>query len=99
MQSTLGETFLTHRNKVLWSISIAAAGALTASGIHAKNAAELTHGEAGLYRQMPGIIVGLLSGFFLGSPVVVIVVTVVANATVYYFFLRFAIWLWRKAIQ
>jgi len=69
---------------------------LTASGIHAKNVAELTHVEAGLYRQMPGIIVGLLSGFFLGSTDVVVVVTVAANATVYYFVLRFAMWFWKK---
>jgi hypothetical protein len=99
LQSTLGGIFLTQRNKVLWSISIAAAGALTASGIHAKNLAELNHREAGLYRQMPGIIVGLLSGFFLNSPVAVVVVTIAVNVTVYYFVLRFAMWVWRKAIQ
>ncbi len=90
---------MTQRNKVLWLISIAAAGALTASGIHAKNLAELSYGEAGLYRQMPGIIVGLLSGFFLDSPVVLVVVTIAANATVYYFLLRLAMWLWTKAIN
>jgi len=47
---------------VLWVISILLATALTMSGMHAKNAAELHHTEAGLYRLMPGIILGLVSG-------------------------------------
>jgi len=54
-------------HQVLWVISILLATALTMSGMHAKNAAELHHSEAGLYRLMPGIILGLVSGFLLDS--------------------------------
>jgi uncharacterized membrane protein len=80
------------RNRVLWVISFAAAGALTASGMHAHNV-----GPGGFYRQMPGIVLGLFSGYFLDSPVVVIVVTIAANAVLYYFVLRLLMRLWRGA--
>jgi hypothetical protein len=70
------------------------ATALTVSGMHAKNAAELHHGEAGLYRLMPGIILGLFAGFFLDSPTVVLLVTIAANAMVYRFALKGLIWVY-----
>jgi len=81
---------------MLWTLSVITAILLTASGNHAKNAAELNHGQAGLYRQVPGIIVGLYRGYFLDSGAVVLLVTVAANAAFYYFTLRFALWLWAK---
>jgi hypothetical protein len=87
---------LSRQNQALWTVSLLTAAALTVSGEHAKNAAEVIHREAGLYRQMPGIIVGLFGGFILDSPVVVFVATVAVNATVYYFALRGAMWLWTK---
>ena len=34
---------------------------------------------------MPGIILGLLTGFLLDSPTVVLIVTIAANAAVYCF--------------
>ena len=73
------------------------ATALTVSGMHAKDAAELQHSEAGLYRLMPGIILGLLSGFLLDSPIVVLTVTIAANAIVYRFVCKAIIWLYLKA--
>jgi hypothetical protein len=87
---------LARRDQVLWVISILLATALTVSGMHAKNAAELHHGEAGLYRLMPGIILGLLSGFLIDSPTVVLLVTIAANATVYCFVFKGLIWLYVK---
>jgi hypothetical protein len=84
------------RNLSLWTMSILTAAALTASGIHAKNAAELSHEQAGLYRQMPGIIVGLFSGYLLDNATIVLLVTVAANATLYYLALRFTVWIWAK---
>jgi len=65
--------------------------------MRAKNAAELHHSEAGLYRLMPGIILGLLGGFFLDSPTVVLIVTIAANAAVYCFVFKGLIWLYLKA--
>jgi hypothetical protein len=67
--------------------------------MHAKNAAELRHGEAGLYRLMPGIILGLLTGFLLDSPTVILMVTIVANAMVYYFVFKGLFWLYGKATE
>jgi hypothetical protein len=61
--------------------------------MHAKNAAELHHTEAGLYRVMPGIILGLLAGFFLDSPDAVLIVTIAANAAVYRLVLKGFVWL------
>ncbi len=46
---------------------------------------------------MPGIILGLLSGFLLDSPTVVLMVTIAANATVYCFVFKGLIWLYLKA--
>ena len=88
---------MTRRDQLLWAVSILLAIALTLSGMHTKNAAELHHSEAGLYRLMPGIIFGLLSGFLLDSPIVVLVVTIAANATVYRFAFKGLIWLYVKA--
>lgn len=88
---------LTRRDQVLWVVSILLATALWVSGMHAKNVAELHHSEAGLYRLMPGIILGLLSGFFLDSPTVVLMVTIAANATAYCFVFKALIWLYVKA--
>lgn len=84
------------RDLALWTLSVVTAAVLTASGNHAKNAAELNHGQAGLYRQLPGIMLGLYSGYFLDSGTVVFLVTVAANAAFYYYTLRFAMWLWAK---
>ena len=83
-------------NQILWAVSILIAIALTVSGLNAKNAAELSHAEAGLYRQIPGILVGLYIGSFLDSQVAVLAATTAANAVFYYFVLRVAIRLWHK---
>jgi len=88
---------LRRRDQILWVVSILLATALTVSGMHAKNAAELRHGEAGLYRLMPGIILGLLTGFLLDSPTVVLIVTIAANAAVYCFVFKGLFWLYGKA--
>lgn len=77
-------------------VSLLLATALTVSGMHAKDAAELHHSEAGLYRLMPGIVFGLLGGFLFGSRVVVLLVTIAVNATVYCFAFRGLIWLYLK---
>ena len=45
---------------------------------------------------MPGIILGLLSGFLIDSPTVVLLVTIAANATVYCFVFKGLIWLYVK---
>ncbi|HLZ11657.1 MAG TPA: hypothetical protein VKP58_03635 [Candidatus Acidoferrum sp.] len=87
---------MTRRNQVLWAVSILLATVLTVSGMHAKNAAELHHSEAGLYRLMPGIILGLFSGFLFNSPTIVLMVTIAANATVYCFVLKGLLWSYRK---
>jgi hypothetical protein len=65
--------------------------------MHAKNAAELHHTEAGLYRLMPGIVAGLFAGFFVDSPTAVLVVTIAANAVVYVLVLKSLIWLYLMA--
>ena len=88
---------LRRRDQILWVVSILLATALTVFGMHAKNAAELRHGEAGLYRLMPGIILGLLTGFLLDSPTVVLIVTIAANAAVYCFVFKGLFWLYGKA--
>lgn len=67
--------------------------------MHAKNAAESHHSEAGLYRLMPGIILGLLSGLLVDSPTVVLMVTIAANATVYRFVFKGFVWLYLKATR
>ncbi|MGA2846104.1 MAG: hypothetical protein ABSF68_11845 [Candidatus Acidiferrales bacterium] len=90
---------MTRRDQILWVVSILLATALTVSGMHAKNAAELHHSEAGLYRLMPGIILGLLSGWLLDSPTVVSIVTIAANAMVYCFVFKGLIWLYLKAAR
>lgn len=53
------------------------------SATHAKNVAELHHAEAGFYRLMQGIILGLFTGFLLSSPTVVLIVAIAANAAAY----------------
>ena len=83
-------------DQILWAVSILIAIALTVSGLNAKNAAELSHAEAGLYRQMPGILAGLYVGSFLDSQIAVLAVTTAANAVFYYFVFRLAIRLWQK---
>lgn len=83
---------MSSRNRWLWLIALVAAGALTASGMHAHNM-----GPGGLYRQMPGIVLGLLSGFLLDSSVVVVAATIATNAAMYYCVLRLLVWFWRRA--
>ena len=90
---------MTRRDQVLSVVSILLATALTVSGMHAKNTAELHNSEAGLYRLMPGIILGLLSGFIIDSPTVVVMVTIAANAAVYGFVFKGLIWLYLKATR
>jgi hypothetical protein len=46
---------------------------------------------------MPGIVLGLLSGFFLDSRVVVLLVTIGANAMFYRFVFTRLIWLYSSA--
>jgi len=79
---------LTRRDQALWLAPILLAIALCLSGTHAKNVAELHHTEAGLYRLMPGIVLGLLAGFLFDSPTVVLAVTIATNAAVYHVSLR-----------
>lgn len=70
-----------------WTVSIVAAALLSASGMYAHDhaaTAAVRGTPAGLYRQMPGIFAGLLAGFALDSPVVVVIVTVAANSCLYY---------------
>ncbi|HXO44788.1 MAG TPA: hypothetical protein VN846_04920 [Candidatus Cybelea sp.] len=86
----------TRRDRILWVVSILLATALSVSGMHAKNVAELHHSEAGLYQLMPGIIPGLLSGWLLDSSTVVLVVTIAVNATIYYFVVKGLIWVYIK---
>jgi hypothetical protein len=81
----------------VWVVSIVLAITLGISGMHAKNAAELHHSEAGFYRLMPGIVLGLFAGFFLDSPTVVLTVTIAANAAVYRFALKGLVWLYLMA--
>jgi len=45
---------------------------------------------------MPGIILGLFSGFLFNSPTIVLMVTIAANATVYCFVLKGLLWSYRK---
>jgi len=97
--SRSGEKNLKRKDQLLWAVSILIAIALTVSGMHAKNAAELQHREAGLYRLMPGIVLGLLSGFFLDSPTVILVVTIAANAAAYRFAFKALIWLYLKGTR
>lgn len=72
---------------------------MSISGMHAKNAAELHHTEAGLYRLMPGIILGLFVGFFLDSPNVVLIVTIAANAAVYRLLLKGTVWTYFRLVS
>jgi len=88
---------LRRQDQVLWVGSVVLAIALGISGMHAKNAAEVHHSEAGLYRLMPGIILGLFPGFLLDSPTVVLIVTIAANAVVYCFALKSIVWLYLMA--
>jgi len=74
---------LRRRDQILWVVSILLATAFNGVRHARKECAELRHGEAGLYRLMPGIILGLLTGFLLDSPTVVLIVTIAANAAVY----------------
>ena len=88
---------MSRRDQILWVVSIVLAIALAISGMHAKNAAELHHAEAGFFRLMPGIVLGLFAGFFLDSPTVVLIVTIAANAAVYRFALKSFVWLYLMA--
>ena len=75
---------MTRRNQVLWAVSIVVAIALAVSGMHAKDAAELQHTEAGLYRLM------------FDSPTIVLILTIATNALVYQYVLTGVLWVWAK---
>lgn len=79
---------------VLWSVSVAVAIAVTVSGLRAHES-----NQSGLYRQMPGILIGLLTGFALDNQAVVIVLTIATNAYVYHLVLRFFIWTGRRFLS
>jgi hypothetical protein len=79
---------------VLWSVSVAVAIAVTVSGMRAHDVS-----QSGLYRQMPGILIGLLTGFALDNQVVVIVLTIATNAYVYNLLLRLFIWTGRRFLS
>lgn len=80
------------KKAVFWAVSILLAVALTASGMHAHN----QNSPAGLSRQMPGILIGLLCGFAIDSQTVVFVVTIAANTCFYYLLLSFLAWVWSR---
>ena len=82
------------KKALLWTVSTVIAAALTASGMHAHQ-----NSSAGLYRQMPGVVLGLLSGFVLDSPIVVVGVTVAANACFYYLMLSSFLWVWGRLFR
>jgi len=67
--------------------------------MHAKNAAELQHTEAGLYRLMPGIVLGLFAGFLLDNPIIVAIVTIAANAAVYRLLLKGSVWIYLRVVS
>ena len=80
------------KKAILWTISISLAVVLTASGMHAHN----QNSAAGMHRQMPGIVIGLLCGFALDNQIVVSVITIAANACSYYLLLSFLAWVWGR---
>jgi hypothetical protein len=90
---------LSRRDQILWAVSILLAITMYISGMYAKNAAELHHTEAGLYRLMPGIVLGLFVGFFLNSPNVVLIVTIAANAAVYRLLLKGSVWIYFRLVS
>jgi len=65
---------------------------LTASGMHAHS----QNSPTGMNRQMPGIVLGLLCGFVLDSPITVFVVTIAVNACCYYLLLNLFAWAWGR---
>ena len=85
--------------QVLWAVSILLAVTTFVSGMHAKNAAELQHTEAGLYRLMPGIVLGLFAGFLLDNPIIVAIVTIAANAAVYRLLLKGSVWIYLRVVS
>lgn len=80
------------KKAVLLAISVVLAVALTASGMHAHD----RNSPAGLHRQMPGILIGLLCGFVLDNQSVVLVITIAANTCFYYLSLSFLAWVWSR---
>ena len=90
---------MSRRKEVLWAASILLAITTFISGMHAKNAAELHHTEAGLYRLMPGVVLGLFAGFLLDNPIVVAIVTIAANAAVYRLLLKGSLWIYFRVVS
>ena len=82
------------RDKLLWMVSIATAAALTLSGMHAQQ-----NGPAGFYRQMPGIVAGLLIGYALDSRILVSLTTIAANVCLYYLLLKVSARFWTRKIH
>lgn len=80
------------KKAVFWAISIVLAVALTVSGMHAHN----QNSPAGLYRQMPGVLIGLLCSFAIDNQIMVVVITIVANTCFYYLLLNFLAWVWSR---
>jgi hypothetical protein len=95
--SWLEESLLSRRDQVLWVVSILLAIVLCISGMHAKNAAEMRRSEAGLYRLMPGIVLGLIAGLVFDNSTVVLLVAIAANAVVYHFLIKGVIRLYATA--
>ena len=87
---------MSRRDQLLWAVSILLATTLCLSGMHAKNAAELHQTEAGLYRLLPGIVLGLLVGWLLDNQTVVLIVTIAANAALYRLLLKGSVWIYSR---
>ena len=79
---------MTKTNKILWGVSLTVAVVLTATGMMAQ--------PAGMYRQMPGLFVGLIVGFLLDSKDAVFLVTIAINASLYFLILKLLYWLRTK---
>ena len=71
---------------VLWFVACMLALVMTGSGVRARGS-----GHGGVYRQFPGILVGVRIG--LGSEILTILVTIAVNACAYYVLIRVLAWL------
>jgi hypothetical protein len=71
---------------VLWFVAFMLALVMTGSGMSARGT-----GQGGVYRQLPGILVGARVG--LGSEILTTLVTIVVNMCAYYVLIRILAWL------